>query len=62
MMYGHMNVKYVIAVNVAALNVCPRVIILKYHLKNMHTIINVPSLSVSQFLPASHHSNITPYR
>ena len=34
---------------------------LKYQLKNMHTI-NVPSLLVSQFLSASHHSTITPYR
>jgi hypothetical protein len=36
-----------IAVNMAVLNVCPRVIILKYQLQNMHTIINVPSLLVS---------------
>ena len=51
-----------IAVNVAVLNMCLYVIILKYQPKNMHTIINVPSLLVSQFLPASHHSTVTPYR
>ena len=36
-----------IAVNAAVLNMCPRVIILKYQLQNMHKIINVPSLLVS---------------